>query len=166
MGKGIDLARAEAPEHAAVLDDFKAQDKYFKDAFIKLGYWPNEVLWKVWTQAIDTIASAAGPESTPQVEAATSNVLTDAQDNFFNALADAILPPATAETPRTELIKELHKYAYDLRIGEIGTQLGADLMVSAANALSACQAELREANDENLDLRNALSANGSQREGR
>jgi hypothetical protein len=25
MGKGIDLARAEAPEHAAVLDDFKDQ---------------------------------------------------------------------------------------------------------------------------------------------
>ena len=25
MGKGIDLARAEAPHHAAVLDDFKDQ---------------------------------------------------------------------------------------------------------------------------------------------
>ena len=25
MGKGIDMARAEAPEHAAVLDDFKDQ---------------------------------------------------------------------------------------------------------------------------------------------
>ena len=25
MGKGIDLARADAPEHAAVLDDFKDQ---------------------------------------------------------------------------------------------------------------------------------------------
>jgi hypothetical protein len=25
MGKGIDIARADAPEHAAVLDDFKDQ---------------------------------------------------------------------------------------------------------------------------------------------